>query len=124
MRNKINISMVGLFVLLIFLIMTNTHLVIGTQTEETTVTGTIGEAEWDANIDDDHYTAVEIIVVTYYVDSTGIKKIVDRFLVAQNEKGRELMQLVGKKVEATGTVETDADGNKTISVNEYKVIKD
>jgi hypothetical protein len=42
--------------------------------------------------------------------------------VADNEKGGELLELVDKKVEATGTVE-ERDGKKVITVTDYQVIE-
>ena len=43
--------------------------------------------------------------------------------VGDNEKGDELVKLVGKKVKVTGTVEED-DGKKVITVTSYEVIEE
>ena len=43
--------------------------------------------------------------------------------VAENEKGDEVVELVGKKVKVTGTVE-ESDGMKIITVTAYEVLED
>ena len=50
--------------------------------------------------------------------------ILSQVLVGDTEKGNELLQLLDEIVEATGTVETDEYGNKTIYVESYRIIKD
>lgn len=42
--------------------------------------------------------------------------------VAENEKGQEMMELVAKKVKATGTVE-EREGKKVITVTTFEVIE-
>ncbi len=42
--------------------------------------------------------------------------------VADTEKGVEVVDLVGKKVKVTGTVE-ESDGEKVITITSYEVIK-
>lgn len=42
------------------------------------------------------------------------------YAVADDEKGTELLKLVDKKVEVTGTVQ-EQEGKKVITVTEYKV---
>ena len=42
--------------------------------------------------------------------------------VADNEKGQEVMELVAKKVKATGTVE-ESEGKKVITVTAFEVIE-
>jgi outer membrane usher protein FimD/PapC len=44
------------------------------------------------------------------------------YAVAENEKGEEMMELVDKKVKATGTVE-EQDGKKVITVTAFEVIE-
>lgn len=43
--------------------------------------------------------------------------------VADTEKGVEVVDLVGKKVKVTGTVE-ESDGEKVITITSYEVIKE
>lgn len=43
--------------------------------------------------------------------------------VAENEKGDEVVKLVGKKVRVTGTVE-ESEGTKIITVTAYEVMGD
>jgi len=44
------------------------------------------------------------------------------YAVAENDKGQEIMELVDKKVKATGTVE-EKEGKKTITVTDFEVIE-
>jgi len=44
------------------------------------------------------------------------------YAVAENDKGNELMELVDKKVKATGTVE-EREGKKVITVTAFEVIE-
>ena len=44
------------------------------------------------------------------------------YAVAENDKGEELMELVNKKVQVTGTVE-EAEGKKVITITDFKVIE-
>jgi len=77
--------------------------------EDMTITGTVSVSEWS---DDGEAKAVVISADgdVYAVYSTG--------------KGVELLKLVGKKLQATGTVETDEIGAKTITVLDYEVIEE
>jgi len=44
------------------------------------------------------------------------------YAVAKNDKGEELMELVNKKVQVTGTVE-EAEGKKVITITDFEVIE-
>ena len=46
----------------------------------------------------------------------------DEHIIVNNKNGKELLELVGKIVKATGTVFEDENGNFVISVKAYKVI--
>lgn len=44
------------------------------------------------------------------------------YAVAEDEKGKEIMELFGRKVRATGTME-EYEGEKVITVTRYEVIE-
>ena len=44
------------------------------------------------------------------------------YLVGDDAKGKELLQLVNKKVNVRGRVSEDQHGQKTIRVSEYKIV--
>jgi hypothetical protein len=56
---------------------------------------------------------------------TAVKIIADEgeYLVENNDKGKELLKLVDKDVDASGTVK-EKDGKKTITVTEFEVIEE
>jgi hypothetical protein len=74
-------------------------------TEEVEITGTVWASDWDAN---DNVTAV--VIETDEGEAIG---------VSSSEKGVELLKLEEKKVMVTGSIATDKDGNKTITVTKY-----
>jgi len=43
--------------------------------------------------------------------------------IGENQKGDELTEQAGKKVEVMGTVEEASDGTKTIMIESYKVVE-
>jgi len=45
------------------------------------------------------------------------------FEIGENQKGDELTEHAGKKVEVMGTVEEASDGSKTIMIESYKVVE-
>ena len=74
-------------------------------TEEVEITGTVWASDWDAN---DNVTAV--VIETDEGEAIG---------VSSSGKGLELLKLEEKKVMVTGSIATDHDGNKTITVTKY-----
>ena len=74
-------------------------------TEEVEITGTVWASDWDAN---DNVTAV--VIETDEGEAIG---------VSSSEKGVELLKLEEKKVMVTGSIATDKDGNKTVTVTKY-----
>jgi hypothetical protein len=56
---------------------------------------------------------------------TAVKIVTDEgeYLVANNEKGKELLNLVDKDVDASGAIK-ESGGKKTITVTEYEVIEE
>lgn len=47
----------------------------------------------------------------------------ETYEVAENELGDEVVELIGKKVKATGTIEIE-EGKKTITITGYDVIEE
>jgi len=75
--------------------------------EQVTIEGIVYAANWD---DEGNATAVVIV-------AEGVE-----YIVADVGQGRKLLALVGETIKATGTVEVDEEGEKTITVTSYKVI--
>jgi len=73
--------------------------------EQVEITGTVFAAEWDAN---DNVTAVVIAT------EEG-----EEIAVANSGKGVELLKLEEKNVKATGSIVTDGEGRKTITITKY-----
>ena len=76
-------------------------------TEEVEIVGTVFASEWDAN---DNVTAVVIAT------EEG-----EEIVVSNSGKGMELLKLEEKNVKATGSVVTDEEGRKTITITKYIV---
>ena len=76
-------------------------------TEEVEITGTVFAAEWDAN---DNVTAVVIAT------EEG-----EEIAVSNSGMGRELLNLEEKNVKATGSMVTDEEGRKTITITKYVI---
>ena len=74
-------------------------------TAEVEITGTVWASDWDAN---DNVTAV--VIETDEGEAIG---------VSSSGKGLELLKFEEKKVMVTGSIATDKDGNKTITVTKY-----
>ena len=76
-------------------------------TDEVEITGTVFALEWDSN---DNVTAVLIAT------DEG-----EEITVANMGKGVELLKLEEKIVKATGKIDTDEEGRKTMTVTRYIV---
>ncbi|MBN1352486.1 hypothetical protein JXJ21_24015 [candidate division KSB1 bacterium] len=87
---------------------------------EETITGVVVATDWD---DDDNVIAVSISV-TIEAEDPSEESYTEYYQVANQGKGAELLKLVDEVVEATGDVEVDDDGNKTIYVKSYSVVKE
>jgi hypothetical protein len=74
-------------------------------TEEVEIAGTVFASEWDAN---DNVTAVVIAT------EEG-----EEIAVSNSGKGKELLKLEEKNVKATGSIVTDEEGRKTITITKY-----
>ena len=46
------------------------------------------------------------------------------YMLGEDDKGNEVAENSGKKVEVKGTVEESSDGSKTITVESYKVMEE
>ena len=119
MNSKIKFLLVGLIVLISLMVLASkSHAVIVKQ--DTTITGFVIPVEWD---EEENVIAVTITVTVVPEDSTK-EAYTEDYLVGDTEKGNELLQQIDEIVEATGNVETDEYGNKTIYVESYRIIKD
>lgn len=121
MIKKINLFALIVFVLLITLSFTKTD-VYSQEVfdDENVIIGKVVATEFDK---DDNVTEVAISV-TITPDDTTDEEYVEYYSVVKDEKGQELLKLVGKIVEATGTVEFDEDDNMFFTVKEYIVLKE
>ena len=119
MKPKINLIAVVILVLILSIFSSNINLFAQSK-DEVTIEGIVTAVEWD---EDDNVTAVGISVTIIPEDTTD-EEFTEIYSVADNEKGEELMKLIGETVSATGMVETDEDGYKTIYITEYEVIKE
>lgn len=76
--------------------------------EETTITGTVYAVAWD---EDDN-------VMEAFIDGeTG------DYIIINDSVGRQLFAMGGAYVEVSGVIGEDADGNRTITVANYKVLR-
>lgn len=122
MTKRIKALVLGTFVFAFFVAMGAAAYFIP-HTDEVTITGIVNPVEWD---EDDNVTSVAITVSHESEPEEEDEPVVitEDYFVANNDKSKELHTLLGKTVEAAGTVEEDEDGNKTITVSSYKVIED
>ena len=63
------------------------------------------------------------IVGTINEDGVLVDQGGEIYMLGEDEKGEEVAENAGKKVEVKGSVEEDSDGTKTIAVESYKVMK-
>ena len=79
------------------------------KTKERTISGIIIPGDWDEN-----GKVIGIVIET--IDE-------EKYIVYQNNKGKELLEFIQHKVEATGTMRADEHGDMTIKVNRYNLIR-
>jgi len=120
MNTKIKFLLVGFTAIIITLSLVQTAHTVTVKQDSTTITGIVIPVEWDEN---ENVIAVAISVTIVPEDSTE-EAYTEDYLVGDTEKGNELLNLLDEIVEATGTVETDEYGNKTIYVESYRIVKD
>ena len=116
---KSNAIIFSTFCIILAIFLLNNSLVAQEEPEVKTIQGTVVATEWD---EDDNVSGVAISVVVEPEDETE-EAYVEEYIVADNAKGHELLNLVGEEVEATGTLETDEDGYITITVMSYKIME-
>jgi len=66
--------------------------------------------------------AAEVTITGKITDEGIVADDGQVYAVAENDKGDEMMELVDKKVKATGTV-AEKDGEKVITVTAFEVIE-
>ena len=81
----------------------------GDRNIERTIRGTIFPVEWDENDN-----IVQVVIDT--PDQDG-------YFVERNKKGKELLDLIRREVEVSGTMREDEDGDLIFKVKEYSLIK-
>jgi len=101
---KRKMLLTGICVLLITFVMCVTA--VTANADEATITGTVVAADWD---DKDKAIAV------------SIETDDELYYVSDNPIGKQLLELLDKKVTVTGIVGEDKDGNRTITVKSYKI---
>jgi len=79
------------------------------KTKERTIHGIIIPGEWDENGK----------VIGIVIETTDEEK----YLVYQDNKGKELLEFIQHKVETTGTVRADEHGEMTIKVDRYNLLR-
>ena len=77
------------------------------KTKERTISGIIIPGEWDENGK----------VIGIAIETTDEEK----YLVYQDNKGKELLEFIQYKVEATGTLRADEHDDSIIKVNRYNL---
>ena len=77
------------------------------KTKERTISGIIIPGEWDENGK----------VIGLAIETTDEEK----YLVYKNNKGKELLEFIHYKVEATGTVRADEHDDSIIKVNRHNL---
>lgn len=69
--------------------------------------------------------AAESMTIVGTINEDGV--LVDEggalYMLGEDEKGEEVAENAGKKVEVKGTVEEASDGTKTIAIESYKVME-
>jgi len=85
-------------------------------TETMDITGVVEVVKMD---DNENITQVEIVVPVIVQEEVDCVN----YLVVNNSFGKELLNLTGEKVTATGSVLADADGNLSITITKYEIIK-
>jgi len=101
---KRKMLLTGIYVLLITFVMCVTA--VTANADEVTITGTVVAASWDDND--------KVIAVSIETDD-------ELYYVSDNPIGKQLLELLDKKVKVTGIAGEDKDGNRTITVESYKI---
>lgn len=113
MKTKISFAVITL--LLISMLFTNN---LFAQNTKETIEGSIVGIDWD---EEDNTIAVAISVVIPTEDEEE-DQVID-YIVENNKVGKELLKYEGERVQATGTVSSDENGNLMIAVEKYQIIE-
>ena len=117
------IYLIGLIVLILFFTQTLTTTVIYSQEvyeDEIIILGEVRATQYDID-----GNVIEVaICVTIAPEDTSKEGNVEYFFVGIDEKGQELLKLVGKTIEALGVVDYNKDDDKLFTVKKYEVIKE
>ena len=120
---NMTISYLRGFLVIVFMLFLSSSSFIFPQQGDETINGIVTESDWD---EDGNVTAVaiEVTIETEDEDEESYSsEESDYYDVVMDDKGKELMDFLNKRVEVTGTVTEDDEGNKTIKVKNYKVIE-
>ncbi len=74
---------------------------------ESSITGIIVPSDWD-----DNDNLIQIAIQT--IDE-------EEYIIKQNKKGRELLDMIEQEVEVIGTTTEDEDGDIIIEISEYSL---
>ncbi len=74
---------------------------------ESSITGIIVPSDWD-----DNDNLIQIAIQT--IDE-------EEYIIKQNKRGRELLDLIEQEVEVVGTTTENGDGNIIIEISEYSL---
>ncbi len=74
---------------------------------ESSITGIIVPSDWD-----DNDNLIEIAIQT--IDE-------EEYIIKQNKRGRELLDMIEQEVEVVGTTTENGDGNIIIEISEYNL---
>ena len=88
--------------------------------DEETIVGTVVVLEKD---EEDNITAVGINVTVEVEEEEGFYEINEIYWVDNNEKGEEILTLVGETIQATGSVTVNEDGEYIMKVLSYIILK-
>jgi hypothetical protein len=117
MMNKAVCIVSGIFLCLLALIVATSNAFAFQDYQENTISGTVIEVERN---DQDEVTAVAIEINIETASKEGVsEKATEKYLVGDTVKGHELHKLIGKRVQATGLIKTDDNGDKTILVTKF-----
>ena len=121
MFKKMNFFIAILFCLSFTLLFTNTAAFSqDVDEDEITIVGEVLATQYD---DDDNVLEVAICV-TFAPEDTTEEESVEYYWIVNDEIGQELLNLVGKTVEATGVVKLDEDDDIIFTVRKYEIIEE
>ena len=78
--------------------------------DEVTVTGTV----YPTALDENNNVTAAVIASSMY----------EEYVIVTNALGKELFELKYKVVKVSGVIDQDTEGNKTLTVTKYEIIKE